>query len=360
MKLFLSILSGTLIGLCFPEHNLSWLIFIALVPSFIVFYLESNWKKKIQYFWITGFLSCLIGFTWIIETGVVFGHIPYPIALVSYTLYSIIVGLYYPFMFLLPWYLTRNWIKAPSWFFLCAGMTFLEYWIPKMFLWTFGNLAFKNLLFIQGADLVGSFGLSYFVILTNFLIVSFFLSYFKLSECSFKKERLAAFVVILTLHGYGLYRYLTISKQIENSNRNMVVGAIQPNLSLKNLASNKRLSRREKYQNFLGMIEKTRELKKQNRKISLIVWPESTFGFVYDRDSLIQRDLMRLVGDIRVDLIFTTFSIEEEKIEVEKLEYDNQKKDTEESIEGDVEGGTEENTIEKVFSSSYILLQMER
>ena len=188
LRLFLSVLSGTLIGLCFPEYNLSWVVFFALVPSFIVFYLESNWKSKLLYFWVTGFLSCLIGFTWIIETGVDFGHIPYPIALVSYSLYSIVVGLYYPFMFLLPWYLTRNWTKTPSWLFLCAGMTFLEFCIPKMFLWTFGNLAFKNVFFIQAADLVGSFGLSYFVFHTNFLFASFILSYFIFAECSFRRE----------------------------------------------------------------------------------------------------------------------------------------------------------------------------
>ncbi len=304
--IFPSVLSGLFIGFCFPHVSISFFVFIALVPFLIQAKYIKKWKTLFFLSWNAGFVSMLTGFYWIQHTMVIYGHLPAWLSFIFFIIFAVVIGFYFPFIVFFPMFIARKTQIKSNWFLLAAGMSFFEFLFPKMFLWTFGNLGYGNILFVQAADIFGSFGLSFFVFLINMVIAHLAISYREKTKFM-TKEAVISIVVIVLLHIYGAVRYYQIDSLIETPDKKLTIGAIQPNFSLEYLASNKHLTEKDQFDNLSKLFEMSTKIKQDNPAVELVVWPESTVGYWYDYDLDFQKLMKDFVEKNNTDLIFTTF-----------------------------------------------------
>ncbi len=308
-NVILATLGGILIGLCFPEYNLSWFVFFGLAPTLISYYTEVSLKKRLLFLLITGFVSNLLAFPWVIHSAVVYGHIPLWLSVIGYVIYSLITGLYIPFI-MLPLLLTPKELVFKRWWIICAGMTFLEFLTPNLFLWTFGNLAFKNIFFIQAVDIFGSFGLGFFIFLGNFVVAFLVLQKWKGSIPYSKVALWASVGAIVVVHIYGVIRYYQLEKKFSESEKTLHLGLVQPNFSLERLSSNRAMTQKEKFENLDRVVQQSLAIEKDHPETELLLWPESTFGFVYDWAVDVRNIVSRLARATKASVLLTTLTIE--------------------------------------------------
>jgi apolipoprotein N-acyltransferase len=295
-SVILVVLSGILLGLNAPG-NLQWVGFISLFPLLVVLdrihrQTEIGYLKRLaQYLlacWTVGALTALLGVPWMTHSIIVFGHLP---AAVAYAITSLIYGLevgYLVFVcFALPLLFikrTLHWDIPLRLMFLLAVETFL----PQFFRWSFAGMTLVEEPWLsQAADLVGSPRLGFFTLGCSFLLLLLWRRYIELRPVSprFLQPLVAGFIgITLATLAYGSWRLQDIS-QDENKGAKLHVVAVQPNFSLKHLASNKDLAYSNRQRNLSALItDSIRGLKQippDSAIPRLVVWPESSFPGPY-------------------------------------------------------------------------------
>ena len=176
--------SGILIGLNAPGFGTEWVGFISLIP--LVWLLEKTFlnpnlsqKKKLflslLFCWLSAGIGSSIGAYWITHSAHVFGHLPWFGAVsVTFIGYGLEVGLLLWIALAGPLVILRHGLQ---W-----GLSLRILWFvvvdsnaPRLIDWNFGGLTLNGFPWVeQAADLVGSSGLSLFMISTNLLIAAWF------------------------------------------------------------------------------------------------------------------------------------------------------------------------------------------
>ena len=181
-----SILSGILLILIFPEFNLEFIAWIALVPLFISINNSKSFKESFLYGFISGLIFYAGILYWIVYTVHVFGNLPYYISIFALLLLSSYLALYIGFFAgfakiainpaikntkINKYFASLSFILVPScWVFF----EYLKSTLLTGFPWE--NLGFSqylNIPFIQISNIVGVFGLSFIIVLINFVIFHF-------------------------------------------------------------------------------------------------------------------------------------------------------------------------------------------
>jgi len=164
----------------------------------------------------------------------------------------------------------------------------LEYLKSKLFTgfpWeNLGYSQFNNLFFIQIADIVGVFGLSFLILLLN---VAFFEI---LTEKSKKSFALAASVLLLWsgVYVYGVLRISQINQTLKGA-PDMEVSLIQGNID-------QSIKWNENFQNETIKIYEELSLRTPMTNGGLIIWPETAVPFSFQDEN----DLQRQVRDLSV------------------------------------------------------------
>jgi apolipoprotein N-acyltransferase len=278
---FLAGLSGALLTASFPNTELHWLAWIALVPLMISLKGQSL-NNGFRLGLLTGIVHYLTLMYWLVHTLMTFGHLPFYLSV--------------PILFLLVTYLALYpaiFSAAFSWatirpdvflFFIPAVWSALEY-IRSFFLsgfpWEFlGYSQYRWITLIQAADITGVYGISFMILSVN---VAGFLLWRYLSERKSanvpEKRRSAtgciAISALLILHalGYGQWRIGDIAKTIAKSpSSNIAVVQGNVNQAIK-WDPAFQISTTEKY------IALSRSAKPSHP--DLIVWPETAAPFYF-------------------------------------------------------------------------------
>ena len=219
INIFLSIISGLLIGLSFYSSNLSFLAWFSLVP-----FLYAIEKSRLG----PGGMAC----------AVIFSLCYYGVALCWITQVSnlgFVVLLFYLSLFYLLFYLAfRYFLGRPFKIFaLSASWVIIEFLKERV--WTgFGwaNLGYSqydNFYLNQAVDLLGAKFITFLIVLFNILIWEM-ISYFKQTKREAKRKVIFAKVVFVFLifsscFFYSLYRI----SSLEESGY-LEVAVIQPNV----------------------------------------------------------------------------------------------------------------------------------
>ena len=285
--------SGILIGLNAPGFGTQWIGFLALIPLLLVLEktfsdpLHSTKRKLLQtlvFCWLAAGLGSSIGAYWITHSAHVFGHLPWLGATgVTFIGYGFEVGLLLWLSLAGPLVFIRH---DHLW-----GLPLRIFWFvvvdanaPRLIDWNFGGLTLSGFPLVeQSADLIGSSGLSLFMVSSNLLLVAWSSS--KTRRNSFKiltRLSLIYMFLFLAAAGYGYLKKTTLKKSSsENSFQKVWIGAVQPNFSLQDLASNPELAHSERKQNLGLLLEDSENLLKdypvESGLPKLIVWPESVF-----------------------------------------------------------------------------------
>jgi apolipoprotein N-acyltransferase len=168
-NLGLSILAGVLIGTSYIPFP-PWALPFCLVPLWIQWLKDPRPKSVFFHGWVTQFVLTLIGFHWIANTTVEFGHLPWAVGVVVAIGFAAVFHWYIPLSGLV-WALvrTRAPIRYPILFFALSYCLFESIW-PTIFPWNLGYpWLWGKIPLFQWADVVGFQGLSLFTLLLNVL-----------------------------------------------------------------------------------------------------------------------------------------------------------------------------------------------
>jgi apolipoprotein N-acyltransferase len=301
-KIFLSILSGFLVSLCFYPFKLPFFSFVAYVPLIFAVFFEKSYKRMLLYAWISVFTQSIISFYWIKYVSMEYGSLSNLTSILILIFFSLFTNFYIQ-IFVTIFYFLRKFVKIDAFFTLILLpliFTFSEIIDPRIFNWTIGNSLIPYKYLVQSADILGVSGLSFFIYFVNF---SLFFSFYK----TFKTRRFVLTPVICSVlfftlvFSYGFYRY-KMFKNLKPHLLKLKVGLVQANIGnpVKLKVEEAIKLRKElnvEYANDMDLIygkyEKlTKELVKNSKDVDIIIWPETAFpGYFINKSPLAKKAL---------------------------------------------------------------------
>ncbi len=301
LSLLAAIASGFLLVVAFPKFDHSYLLFIALLPLFWAL----RGQKPRTAFWlgiVSGFTFYLGLLSWILYVTHVYGKLPLPLALGVLLLLAAYLSLYKGFWaWGVAWAENHNvsllWF-APLWWVV---MELVQGYPIDSFPWELlGHGLYRQPLFLQAADLIGTYGLSFLLVLIN---VGVFLLFTPSSRDRQPRgfRTLAVLIIIMAAWlGYGYYRQGVMSGVIAESPKlhtAVVQGNVQqaekwdPKIVEQTLQTYARLTRQVLTEN---PPEKAEDA-------TLVIWPETAAPFFFNRNPGQDNPLDTMVKDIARD-----------------------------------------------------------
>lgn len=273
-QILLSILSGIILALSFPNANLEPLAFAGLVPLFIAVYFAKTAKRAMLLSYLTGVVFYTVVVYWLSYVS------PILMFVVFYGgIYFLIFGYIVKRLFNLP-------KKNDALFIILVPSAWVVTEYLRNYLLTGLNWAlvgysqYLSRVFIQIADIGGVYIVSFFVVLVNYAIFIFIREKFLKPSDKFinaKKAVIIAIVGVLFVAGYGIFR---LSEKIDGINVKLSV--LQGNIPLEwywSSSPDKHKLIMDKY------ILLTKEAAKE--KPELIIWPETSVpGFLEENPDI--------------------------------------------------------------------------
>ena len=93
-RTLLSITSGVLFALAFPNAGIAWLIFIALVPLLIALARARGWREAVLLGWISQFTAWLMMVPWVVRVMSHYGGLPLVTGVLIFIAMCMLLGLY--------------------------------------------------------------------------------------------------------------------------------------------------------------------------------------------------------------------------------------------------------------------------
>jgi apolipoprotein N-acyltransferase len=248
--------SGILISSCFLRFQLLPLAWIAFTPFLWALAQATSRRETIRLALITGMLTNVPAFYWLVYTINVFGGFGYALSVFFY----LCLSLYSTMQFLLFALALRRTGIGPL--ALAAPLLWvsLEFLYPHLFPWRLAHSQFLAPVLIQVGDLTGPFGLS-------FVMLWFAAALARLAPAQRDLRPLVAAVAAVALVVvYGVFRLQAVDAAMQAA-PSLRVALVQGNISIKEKGD---------YRYFDINLEKYAELSKQAQKgTDLLVWPET-------------------------------------------------------------------------------------
>lgn len=291
-ELFLCFLSAFLLILSFPRSDIWLFAFIGFVPLFFILRNKSKVKAFLfayltgVIFW-TGIIYWLVHVTLpgtavlILYLSLYFGFFGLIVATIEHRASSIYI-LIIPSLWVLLEY-TRSYLLTG---FPWALLAYSQY---------------KNLAFIQIADITGAWGVSFLVMLVNVTIYSAFNSRF-----SIPAKRIKYFITIIFLIitlAYGYYRFHQASKTEHRAS--LKISVIQGNIA-QELKWDPNFSA-----HIVGKYSRLTQ-EAADKGPDLIIWPEASSPGLFGEDTLIFEDIFALAKKTKSELLIGTVSKDKE------------------------------------------------
>ncbi len=251
-------ISGSLLGLCFPPFNQSWAIWVGLMPVTVAlwFWNGNNAKRRLKRAFLIGWLMGAFYFGaslhWVL--AITEAQVPLGVAIIGWLALSLYCALYPGLWAMLVSFLARpreRWgryegekvwlasahnlgialIAALAW----PGLEWIRGVLFTGFGWNGLGVAIHDYLsLIQLADLVGSYGLSFFIVFLNVLGVAVVIRLyreFRSRKMSPHFDFIAGTALLALWFIYGLQRYVPDDSPQAESER-VIVGVVQPHIPI--------------------------------------------------------------------------------------------------------------------------------
>ena len=300
----LTALSGLFLILIFPQFNLEFLAWFALIPLFFAIQNQTLGTVAGRGFF-AGMIFYFFGLNWVTNTLVNYGNI-------SKGLSFLILGLlaaYLSFYVALSCVLTVKWSQGkPVYFFLLAPLvwTSLEYLRSTHatfgFSWLgLGYSQFQTLTIIQPAEITGVYGISALIVLGNaalhFSLNAWVSRLESPDEWKMSKGVIGVTALVMGLWlGWGGWALNRTQSQIDSSAK-IRVGLAQGNIE-------QHLKWNRLYRQATMEFYKELTLQAAQEKPELIVWPEAAVPFYYSLDPLGTKYVQDIARASGVPLLF--------------------------------------------------------
>jgi apolipoprotein N-acyltransferase len=306
--ILLSLLSGILLILSFPNLDLEFLAWFALVPLFLSIEGKGTFHSFLLGF-LTGIVSFLGVLYWIIVAVHTYGNIPLIISVFILLLLVLYLSLFSGvFTFLIRYIQMRLRLQtilfAPL---LWVSLEYLRSFFLTGFPWAnLGYTQYLNLPFIQMADITGTYGLSFVILLVN---ATLFEVIHQWPQKAFPVRQVVIAGVILL--GFLIYGYVKMGAVDRQTPRqpSLKVGLVQGNID-------QSIKWDDSFQRETLRIYERLSLKVAEEKPDLIIWPETATPFFFQEAREYQPIVLDIPARTNAYLLFGTpaFKIERGKI----------------------------------------------
>ncbi len=310
--ILLSLLSGILLILSFPNFDLEFLAWFALVPlSYSIEGKGLYQSFKLGFF--TGFVSFLGILYWIIVAVHTYGNVPSILSVFILLLLVVYLSLFIgAFTFLTRFIQIRSGIQSILFTpILWVTLEYLRSFLLTGFPWAYlGHTQYLNLPFIQMADITGVYGLSFVILLVN---ATFFAVLHQWPKRPFPLKEVA--LTVLVVLGFLIYGYVKIKHVDREAVRSLSlkVGLVQGNID-------QSVKWDKSFQLETLKIYRRLSMKVADDKPDLIVWPETATPFFFQEAKEYQPIVLEIPEKTNAFLLFGTPFY---KIERGKVDYYN-------------------------------------
>jgi apolipoprotein N-acyltransferase len=303
-----SALSGILLILSFPNFDLEFLAWFALVPLF--YSIEGKGLYvSFKLGFLTGFVSFLGILYWIIVAVHTYGKVPLILSALILLLLVIYLSLFTgAFTYLTRLIQIRSGIQTILFTpILWVALEYLRSFLLTGFPWAYlAHTQYLNLPFIQMADITGVYGLSFVILFVNATLYWVFHQWTK-KTFPFKEVTLTILVLLFFLfYGYVKMRHLD-REAIQNPS--LKVGLVQGNID-------QSIKWDESFQLETLKIYRKLSMKVAEDKPDLIIWPETATPFFFQEAKEYQPIVLEIPEKTNAFLLFGTpfYKIEKGKV----------------------------------------------
>ncbi len=305
LKYYPALISGLFLTLSFPDTNIAWLAFFALVPLLVS--IQSMTSKESFYAgFITGISFFLTLIYWIVPTIHVYGGLHLILAFGVLTLLCLYLALY-PAIFAF----TLKKLKYGSYMPLLAaciwtGLEYIRTYAFTGFSWgTLGYSQYENLALIQIADFTGVYGVSFLIILVNSSLAVLFMSFKKKIAGQYIIPVIYTTVLVIGAYIYGSQKINNIDSQIKKAEKT-TISIIQGNIK-------QNLKWSDEFK--IHTIEKYIQLSKSQIKKNpdLVIWPETALPFYYGFDEVLSNHVNQCVESSKTNFLIGSPAFELDK-----------------------------------------------
>ena len=284
----LASLSGVMMAVSAVFPTLFFLIWMAFIPLFVALEGQPT-HKRLQLGWMTGviFFGGAAHWVWW-STAQFFAFSAFVASLLFLcflawhgVLFALLAALFRP----QPTISLRLLFPALLW-------VVLEHYYPMLFPWQFGNMLQPHLTAIQFAEVTGSAGLSFLIVLVNSF---FFCAYQQRRQgAAWLSSTVAALGILLVLEVYGYCRLAQI--EAEPPSPTLLIAIVQGNAPAARETTAETLQRGLQTYTHLS-------LSAMAHNPALIIWPEVAVRTILREDDTIGDALFTLAEQVRTPLL---------------------------------------------------------
>ncbi len=288
-----SAVSGVLLALSFPRPGISSLAWVALVPLFLVMD-----KRPFRSGFVAGMFFFGTVLYWLNIVMTTYGKLAPVFSLVAYLLLVAYLALFFATATWGAWRLREKCGLSPVLTLpvLWVALEFVRSFLLTGFPWATLGYSQSHLSLIQSADLLGVYGLSFLLVLSNAVLAGTIATWQRGDRRQIPRVGWVALVVLFSLNlGYGYVRLRTFQTE---DGKPLVVGLIQGNID-------QSLKWDPSYQEETVRIY-TSLSEKASRKdgVELLLWPESATPFYFQEDGPLAESVKTLTVDTGAYLLF--------------------------------------------------------
>jgi len=275
LKLVLVVGGGSLLFLACADFDIWPLAWIAFVPALFAIR-EASPRRAFLWGWLMGTVANAGGFYWIRTLLERFGHMHWAPAAFLFLLLVAYQGLHFGFFFYLVRRLRPRLPGVPMTVFAAVLMTGLELIMPFIFPWYLAITQAWVLPVIQVADLTGPLGVSFLLMLANGAIYDLVEARLFTTPAVWRWRPAAAVAVVIAASlGYGGLR-LAEQRSRWAAAPKVKVGLVQANIGIVEKGARSLAARHLAIHQ-----EESRKLIAEGAE--LLVWPESSYPYAFDR-----------------------------------------------------------------------------
>jgi apolipoprotein N-acyltransferase len=300
-----SLLSGMLLILSFPQFDLEFLAWFALIPLF--FSIEGKGQRhSFELGFLTGIITFLGILYWVIVAVHTYGNVPLIpsglilLLLVAYL--SLFIGV---FAFLTRFIQIRSGIQTILFTpLLWVGLEYARTFLLTGFPWAdLGYSQYLNLPLIQIADVTGVYGLSFVIVLVNATLFGVLRQWSK--RIFPVREVIFTALLLLSLFVYGYSKMGIVAKQMIR-NPALKIALVQGNID-QSVKWDKSFQK-ETLKTYVRLSSKVAE-----EKPDLIIWPETATPFFFQDAQEYQSLILDIPKRTNAFLLFGSPSYKVEK-----------------------------------------------
>lgn len=291
----LAIASGILIALSFPNANLSFLAWIALIPILIA--VEDSTPKTAFRIGITaGVAAYIIILYWLNIVFIQYGHLPWSVSIPVYLLLVFWLAMFYG----AATYVARlgEIVGIKSAFTMpvaWVAFDFIRSFLFSGFAWAMlGHSQFRTLPMIQIADIAGVYGITLLIVLANIVL---YRAIRAITGAGIPYPAKSAVVLLFMFIGTLYYGFSCLNKTQNTNNKLFKVALIQGNIP-----QDVKWSPEFREKTIETYFRLSREAAKDG--VNLVVWPESAVPFFFQDDQQNGDRLKGLAKELHSYLLF--------------------------------------------------------